>query len=41
MMVPVPTFAPQHIVMKALPLPDRSSSWSALTISRDPVLPTG
>src|SRR5207245_1386507 len=39
--VPVPTDEPQHIVMKASVASRRSSSCSAVTISREPVAPTG
>ena len=41
MMVPVPREDPQHIEMKAVVLSLRSSSWSAVTIKREPVAPTG
>jgi hypothetical protein len=41
MIVPVPTAAPQHIVMSAVVLFVRSSSCSAVTMSREPVAPTG
>ena len=37
----MPTAEPQHIVISAVLLPVRSSSWSAETIRREPVAPTG
>ena len=41
MMVPVPTVAPQHMVMRGVLRSRRSSSWRAVMIRREPVAPTG
>ena len=41
MSVAVPTAEPQHMVMRAVLRSVRSSSWSAVTIRREPVQPTG